>query len=494
MYGKSNIKMKLVLVAFLTLFVFLIANILASGIEDIPTPDSSIDREKKTGEKSTEVHPEGETVTYYVSVSGSDSNDGRSLENPFQTLKKAVGTAGPGDCVFVRDGIYHEAVVMKTSGDKNAPITFQNYQNESPVIDGTGLAAKNGILISQKDYIRWDGFTIQNFTSTDETTVTGILVKGSSQGIEIRNCKIQGIHTTYNSNDMDRNAHGIAAYGTEKDKNASLKGLILDHNEICNCKLGQSEAIALNGNVSDFTVTNNKIHDVDNIAIDFIGFEGTANSGKAGDPKAVRDRARNGICAENEVWNISNAKNPTYKGQGLCADGIYVDGGYNIVIEKNKIDKCDIGIEVASEHFGCSAKKIMIRNNLVANCKSTAGVSLGGASSLLNGSAVSVVIINNTLYNNRPNIQIQNADSSTNVIANNICYRGTYLEGEIGKNRMSDNLTENPRFVNTTTWDFHLKPDSPAIDAGIAADYGDTDMAGNQRVKGKAVDYGAFEF
>ena len=33
--------------------------------------------------------------------------------------------------------------------------------------------------------------------------------------------------------------------------------------------------MTLNGNVTDFKITNNLVHDNDNIGIDFIGYEGT---------------------------------------------------------------------------------------------------------------------------------------------------------------------------------------------------------------------------
>ena len=66
---------------------------------------------------------------------------------------------------------------------------------------------------------------------------------------------------------------------------------MVDGNEVRNCKLGQSESMVLNGNVTDFVVSHNVVHDNDNIAIDFIGFEGTGPAGL--------DQARNGVCTKN---------------------------------------------------------------------------------------------------------------------------------------------------------------------------------------------------
>lgn len=435
-----------------------------------------------------------EKNVYYVSASGSDANKGLSLQAPFKTIQKAADMVKAGDKVFVRGGTYHEAVTMKASGTESAPILFLNYSGERPIIDGTGKTVEAGVLVSDKNYIKLIGFTVCNFVSKNEDVVIGISVEGNSTGIEIRNCSVHDIKTTYSKNTLDRNAHGIAVYGTVNDLRDSIGDLVIDNNEIYNCTLGQSEAVVLNGNVTNFKVTNNKVHDNDNIGIDFIGFEGTANDGEAGDPKAMQDRARNGICTGNRIWNISCAANPTYKGEGLCADGLYVDGGYNIVIERNIVNNCDIGIEAASEHYGCTTDVITIRNNLVKNCKGVAAISFGGADASENGDAKNIKIINNTLYNNTVNFNIANASSLTNVVRNNICFLGEYVSGKIGKNFVENNMTKNPLFVNAATGDFHLTGSSPAINAGASVDYGTIDLGGSVRVKGSAVDIGAYEY
>lgn len=76
--------------------------------------------------------------SYYVAADGSDSNDGRSLSNPFLTIQKAADTVTAGDTVYIRQGRYKEAVYMAdTSGSSGNQIVFTNYQNEAVVIDGT---------------------------------------------------------------------------------------------------------------------------------------------------------------------------------------------------------------------------------------------------------------------------------------------------------------------------------------------------------------------
>ena len=433
---------------------------------------------------------------YYVSVTGDDRNDGLSLTTPFRTIQQAADIAEAGDTVYVRGGIYNEEISIEISGTETGPIVFKNYNGETPVIDGTGLDTETGVWIPDCDYVVFSGFTVCNFTSFDNEAVIGIFVEGSGMGIEIRNCKVHDIKTTYDGDELDRNAHGIAVYGTNSDPDEPIASVVIDGNEVWNCRLGQSESVVLNGNVTDFAVTNNKVHDNDNIGIDFAGFEGTANDEAAGDKTAAQDRARDGICSGNRIWNITCADNPTYIGDGLCADGLYVDGGCNIVLEKNVINNCDIGIEAASEHYGCATERITIRNNLIKNCRGVAGISIGGSDPAENGTAKNIVIVNNTLYYNEPSIGIQNANSRTNVIRNNICFnnKGTFLEGRVGNNLLSNNITADPLFVNAASGNFALKAGSPAIDAGTYADYGSSDLAGSARVNGAKVDCGAYEY
>ncbi len=54
----------------------------------------------------------------------SDDSDG-TADHPWKTLAKAAEKAGPSDTVIVREGIYREQVVVKTSGTPQAPIVFE---------------------------------------------------------------------------------------------------------------------------------------------------------------------------------------------------------------------------------------------------------------------------------------------------------------------------------------------------------------------------------
>ncbi|MFC6603884.1 DUF1565 domain-containing protein [Ectobacillus funiculus] len=224
----------------------------------------------------------------YVSPIGSDKNVG-SKKKPLKTIQKAVNIAKPGTTVYVRKGIYKEQVIIKKSGLKNASIIIKAYPKEKAIIDGRGLKVSwdyQGLVsIHNKSYVTIDGFEIKNYETRKEGLVPiGISISGSGKGIRILHNHIHHIETHHK-----------------------------------------------NGNVSNFKVTYNILRRNDNIGIDVIGFEGVS-------PVEAFDQARNGIISNNTVYQISSYGNPAY-GNQYAAGGIYVDGGKEIIIERNKVLK-----------------------------------------------------------------------------------------------------------------------------------------------------------
>jgi hypothetical protein len=115
--------------------------------------------------------------------------------------------------------------------------------------------------------------------------------------VQIRNNHIHHIETNATPTGPDllgADAHGIAVFGTENAQ--SINHILIEGNELYDLKLGSSEGVVLNGNVEVFTITHNIIRDSDNIALDFIGFEGTASN-------AAVDQARNGLVQNNTIYN-----------------------------------------------------------------------------------------------------------------------------------------------------------------------------------------------
>jgi hypothetical protein len=322
---------------------------------------------------------------YFVSPSGNDSHAG-TLAQPWKTVSKGAATAEAGDTVYVRAGVYQERITLSRSGTAGSRITLRNYPSEVPVLDGTGQAVGGQtamIDVAGRDYVTIAGFEIRNLTTAvNSQTPLGILISGAAIGIEIERCEI---HTIQN-NGSNGNAHGILVSGSSP---TAISDLAIRDCLIRDLVLGNSEALAVNGNVDGFEIRGNTVRDCNNIGIDFIGFEGTG-------PTVALDQARNGICADNIVHGCSTVSNPAYPFWS-CA-GIYVDGGRDIVIERNRVYLNDIGIELASEHAGRATENVTVRDNLVWR-NLYGGIFTGGYNASV-GSTENCVITGNTLFEN----------------------------------------------------------------------------------------------
>jgi hypothetical protein len=107
-------------------------------------------------------------------------------------------------------------------------------------------------------------------------------------------------------------------------------------------------------------------------------------------------------------------------------------------------------------------------------------------------------IYNNTIYKNGASdgaLYIPSGAQSGGVV-NNISYAnaGSDVRNE-GSVTISNNLFgQDPRFVNPSTSDFHLTPDSPAINAGASLPEVPTDFECTSRPQGGAYDIGADEY
>ncbi|MEZ5301386.1 MAG: hypothetical protein R3F11_12155 [Verrucomicrobiales bacterium] len=114
----------------------------------------------------------------------------------------------------------------------------------SVVLDGTGVAGGQVMVrLHNVSHARVEGFEIRNLAGA--TDGSGIRVTGSGAGVELIGNRIHGIR--------GQNAMGITVYATAA---APISGLRVIGNEIFNCEPRPSEALTLNGNVTEFEVGN----------------------------------------------------------------------------------------------------------------------------------------------------------------------------------------------------------------------------------------------
>jgi hypothetical protein len=82
---------------------------------------------------------------------------------------------------------------------------------------------------------------------------------------ELRNLLIHDIR----GGGQSGGAMTITVYNS--DQKTSRRQLIIDNCTLHDCEPAWSEALTLNGNVEQFEVTNNRVYNMNNIGIDFIG-------------------------------------------------------------------------------------------------------------------------------------------------------------------------------------------------------------------------------
>lgn len=345
----------------------------------------------------------------YVAVTGSNHNDG-TIEKPWQTIQHGINQLKPGDTLLIRGGTYYERLHIdgsKISGTEDAMITIKSYDGETAVVDGSQLpgftAPYQLLLIVDASYLRIEGLTICNNHIAHrgwEGTPEGIHVLATENGpgsrhIEIVNNLVHhidgetwGYHTydqQHQRHISSMNGHGIAVYGRGASQQSAITDLLIQSNEVCYCKLGASESIVVNGNVDDFRILNNYVHDNNNIGIDVIGGEGVSTNREL-------NAARNGVVSGNVVINNTGMANQVYHNGG-GANGIYIDGGKDTLIEYNFVVGSNYGCEVGTENLGFDlSANIVIRHNVFTFSEDTS-ILLGGTEG-----AGDIVAKRNTVY------------------------------------------------------------------------------------------------
>ncbi len=277
-----------------------------------------------------------------------------------------------------------------------------NGENEQPVI-----------RIENAKNVTVKGFNIEGTIEENNcpADVMGIYVVNSKNeaisNLRILNNQIQTIGQVYVGACVDKSekeskhnlgqAHGINVRMSSSQKgnaNSKITGVFIQGNTLNNLRLGSSEAIALNGNISNFNVSANTISDVDNIAIDIIG----GSEGKF--------QPTDGIVAENIISGLLPG-NGTYP----FVAGVYIDGGTGLNWDKsikvtgNTVSGFGIGISVGSENNYCKNKcnvkteYIEIQANTLKG-NQVYGLGIGKDYKKQNSKTWSIKVIGNTIIDN----------------------------------------------------------------------------------------------
>ena len=479
-----------------------------------PTPDS--------GPAGTDAGPAPSRVLH-VSPQGDDAADG-SAQRPLRTIAEGLRRAQAGEEVRVHAGTYAELVSFPRSGLPGQPIVLAAAPSEVVVLDGRGLGRGEAepalVKIVDREHLVVRGLELRGLTGAGGNFPAGIWVRGTSRNIRLEGNDVHDIRAE--NGGRDSGAHGIAIYGTARQPSEDV---VVIGNRVHDLNLGWSEAVVVNGNVRRFELRDNVVRNVDNIAFDLIGFEADVcpACSQADTISDVVNRARDGLVVGNLAHDMTTFGNPAY-GDERSAACYYVDGGADIIIERNEAHDCDLGVELASEHFGKSTRRVIVRSNFIWRNNVT-GVATGGydpGNGAGGGSAEDCQIVNNTIHDSARNgwadtgVLLQNRNVN-NVYANNIVVAsrnttamsasgsrnsGNTFEGNIvfgggvdGLTLGTGSRTVDPQLVAPAQGNLHLAAGSPAREAGrplTAAVVGTLDVDGDARVVG-VLDIGADE-
>lgn len=438
----------------------------------------------------------GTPINYYVSPTGSNSNDGKSTSTPFQTIQKAANLTAPGDTVNIMDGLYtysggNRMVTITKSGALNTTT------NQPAYITYKAAPGAHPVLFSDN---AWDVILIQ----ANYIIIEGLEIKGNNQNLTLADGE-----AAYNYW-LEQTTAGLPVnYGDPRFTKSNTNGI--------NINSGTNLTNGLPA-FHHITIRNNIVHDLP------AGGIGSANV----DYITIED---------NQVYN--NAWYTMYACSGISVlGGVDVDTqtGYKSIIRNNIVHHNQTNVKWnqvktysdgngiiidynknTGKTFPAYKGKTLVENNISYN---------NGGSGIHSFNSANVDIINNTLYNNNQNpylsysqlfastsdkvnifnnivysrdlrqgessYAINNANGSEMVIfANNIYYGGGTAK-VIGTN----DVVADPKFISldpTNPNFLRVQSNSPAIDRGTKTLAPSIDNVHAARPQGAKYDIGAYE-
>lgn len=108
---------------------------------------------------------------YHVAPDGKNSNTGLSRDQAWRTVNHAAGQVVAGDTVLIAGGTYRESVRIRSTGEKNHPITFKSLPGEKVIFDGMNRTLGYAFVASGQSHLRFDSLYFTGFNYNSKLTL-----------------------------------------------------------------------------------------------------------------------------------------------------------------------------------------------------------------------------------------------------------------------------------------------------------------------------------
>jgi len=407
---------------------------------------------------------------YYVSMTGSDGNDGSAQSNAWATIQHAVDNISPGDTITVLAGTYVGCRIT-VSGTESEPITLRAAPGATVVLNTVSSVATHGSIVdfdSGSDvgvgYWTIDGFEITGAAKS------GIALFGYNGARHhhiyitdnhVHDNGLTGIFVAFSDDVLvesntvaDNGEHGV--YISNSSNRPRILRNTLDGNTASGAHFNGDASMGGTGIITDAIVEENVIHD----------------NGMGGGSGINMDGVVGGRIVNNLLYNEIASGISLY-------DGDASDASQNIDVLNNTIV---LGISIYSGRW---------------------------AINIPDSHAVSNRIYNNVLYTyhywrgaisvNTPipegfecdyNI-VMDRFSIDNGANNNVDLSAWQA---LGYDQHSSVGVPSNLFVNAIGDDYHLFSNSPCVDAGVVLPSVGDDLESMQRPQGITHDVGCYEY
>lgn len=425
-----------------------------------------------------------------IALTGAPTLSAATIEVPAEhlTIQAAIDAAAAGDTIMVAAGTYRESLSW-TGKD----LVIQGAGAATTIIDPRGPNGERGGACVETSGLTpaavFEGFTLRGGIDTEVMDPNNNpIVNGDGGGM----VNVDSSPTVVGCVFTENQRHGFWWYNTRGVGGGMCN--LRSNPTVIDCVFHQNSANEAGGmgntesnpTVIGCTFDNNSDPSVTN-------FNCTAPGVTFADCE-LRDGLR-GMVNRNSNLRLTNSVFTNFN--GWFNQAIRIEGGGTVTLDGCLI--ADNTSTVFDPSRLADASGIGIRNGsatlVMTNCtvvgnrggQSGTGVLSGGPTTITN-----CIFWDNEAYSNYVSPLEQNIAmwATTPIINHSNIEHGDSLAG-VG------NMSQDPMFVSEATGDYRLLPGSPSVDSGDSAAVPATlvtDLGGNARTLGAAVDIGAFEF